>query len=497
MHPIISFANISKSFGGIQALSGISLHVDEGIFLGLIGENGAGKSTLMNILGGNIKPDEGSIRLRGERYSPERSSDAAEAGIAFIHQELNLFKNLSVADNLFIQNFPTSGLLIRQKEILRRTREWIDMLQLEIAPDDLVEKLQPGERQMVEIAKALNAGAEIIIFDEPTTSLTKRETEKLFDLLGRLKKEGKTIIYISHILEHVKKLCDQIAVMRDGKMVSSGPSSEFAISEMIESMCGRDIKQLYPEYSCSSTEETVLKVEKLTQKGVVKDISFSLHSGEILGMFGLMGSGRSECARLIFGLESPDSGSITIGKSELPPRSPLQSIQNRIAFVTEDRRTEGLLMEASIRDNLGLVSLNEYSTRSGFLKNQLLNTTLLDIQRMMNVKSSSPQQKVKNLSGGNQQKVVFGKWLVAEPLVFILDEPSRGIDVGAKSEIYSITSKLAEKGTGILLISSELDELIGVCDRILVMRQGQIVGEFKKRDFEEQRLLQSAFGEPV
>ena len=461
----------------------------------MIGENGAGKSTLMNILGGNVRPDCGAITLRGKPYAPGRSSDATDAGIAFIHQELNLFTNLSVADNLYIQNFPRRGILIRQKEKIRRTQEWLDALHLDIAPGDLVGKLQPGERQMVEIAKALSTGADIIIFDEPTTSLTSRETRRLFDLLARLKKDGKTIIYISHILKDIKSLCDRIVVLRDGELVDSGAAADFDIDQMIASMCGRDIKQLFPEFKRSLTGKVILKVDQMTQKGVVKDIDFQLHSGEVLGLFGLMGSGRSECARLIFGLESFDTGEITVGKTRFQAITPRDSIHHKMAFVTEDRRSEGLLMDASIEDNAGLVSLRSYGGRCGMINSRPLNEMLQKTIDSLHVKCGSLRQIVKHLSGGNQQKVVIGKWIPSDPLVFILDEPTRGIDVGAKFEIYSITSQLAVKGAGILFISSELEELTGLCDRILVMRQGRMVGEFPRQDFAEHQILQCAFGE--
>jgi len=496
MKPAVEFQNISKSFFGIDALTQVGFSVDRGRTLGLIGENGAGKSTLMNLLGGILFPDEGEIYIHGAKYAPKNPVDAADVGIAFIHQELNLFTNLTIADNLFITRYPKKRLvpLIKNKEIEEKTARVLSALKLQLSPNDLVEKLQPGERQMVEVAKALSAGADVLIFDEPTTSLTSRETEHLYDVIRSLKKEGKTIIYISHILEEVCDLCDDVVVLRDGSLVDSGPVEEFDINRMIASMCGCELDQLFPARQAKPSRDKCLQLEKISSPGIVKDISFSLFKGEVLGLFGLMGSGRSELARLIFGLDTFESGTITIDDKSNDSVTIQQNIQNKMAFISENRREEGLMMEASIRDNMMLVALNNFTGPFKII-NRNKNSRINESLKSLKIKSNSLSNPVKTLSGGNQQKVVIGKWLLSHPSVFIMDEPTRGIDVGAKYEVYSIINSLAATGTGILFISSELEELMGMCDRILVMHNGEISREFIKKKFDNHGILRSAFGE--
>lgn len=497
MNPIIEFVNIEKSFFGIKALSDVSFSIEHGRTLGLIGENGAGKSTLMNILGGNITPDRGQIFMRAESYNPHNPGDASKAGIAFIHQELNLFTNLSIADNIFMNRYPKTRLLpfIRKKDMARQTRELLESLQLDLLPNEMIEKLQPGERQMVEIAKAFSTGADIFIFDEPTTSLTSRETNRLFEMLRQLQAEGKTIIFISHILEDVLQVCHDLVVLRDGHVVETGPVKEFDIHKMITSMCGCQLDQVFPERAAAQKAEELLHVCNVSQSGIVKNINFNIQKGEIVGLFGLMGAGRSELARLIFGLDNFECGEISIAEKKMHKTSPETSIKHNVAFVTENRREEGLMMEASVRENIGLASLNNFVGDFKMLDRKKMDSAIKNVSGLLRIKADSIASPAKNLSGGNQQKVVIGKWLLAEPSIFILDEPTRGIDVGAKFEIYSIINDLAANGAGILLISSELEELLGMCDRILVMRYGEITGEFNKEHFDEHAIMRASFGE--
>ncbi|RPJ03030.1 MAG: sugar ABC transporter ATP-binding protein, partial [Chloroflexi bacterium] len=479
---ILEFRDISKAFFGVYALHDITLAVPRGHVMGLIGENGAGKSTLMNILGGVVRADSGEMFLNGQPHHPRNPSDAMHAGIAFIHQELNLFTNLSIAENIFIDSFPRLGRfpILDRRNIRQRTEELLHSIGLDLSPNVLVEKLSPGERQLVEITKALSIDANIIIFDEPTTSLTPRETEQLFGIIERLREAGKTMIYISHILQDVMAIADDITVLRDGELVGCGPRHEFDINRMISMMVGRSIEQLYPARISRPSDEVLLEVRDITQSGIVEDINFTLHKGEVLGLFGLMGSGRSELARIIFGLDEFEEGHILVNNRNSRRPSARDSIRNQVAFVTENRREEGLLMEIAIADNIALVSLPQFAQSiTQFVKYEEMIAAAHDVAGALQIKSGAiDRHPAKSLSGGNQQKVVIAKWLMSRPSIFIMDEPTRGIDVGAKYEIYAIINELAAQGTGVLFISSELEELMGMCDRILVMSRGEVRGEF-------------------
>lgn len=496
--PIFQFEHISKSFFGARALHDVSLAVRPGSVMGLIGENGAGKSTLMNILGGVLQPDEGRMRLCGRPYCTAGPADATAAGIAFIHQELNLFGNLSIIDNLFIDGFPRLGRtpLIHRRQATRRATAALAAVELDLSPKTRVDRLTPGNKQLVEIAKALHGGARIIIFDEPTTSLTSRETQRLFSLIERLRRDGCTILYISHALADVLRLADEIAVLRDGQVVQTGPRETFDIDTMIAAMVGRRIDQLYPTRRGAPGDRVLMSVSRVTEPGQVKDISFDLHEGEVLGLFGLMGSGRTELGRILFGLDPFRSGRIEVCGQSQRKRTARRSIAGRMAFVPEDRREEGLLMEASVAENMALVALPRYRRNRilSTLDRSALRRTLDDMIGALKVRCVDPRtDAVKNLSGGNQQKVVIGKWLLAEPVVCILDEPTRGIDVGAKYEVYSIIGDLADRGAGVVCVSSELEELTGMCDTLLVMSRGRIRGRFRRSEFNEERILAAAF----
>ncbi len=494
----LEFDRVSKSFFGVAALSDVTLSIPEGCLLGLIGENGAGKSTLMNALAGVITPDQGTMRLFGVPFHPTCPADATRAGIAFIHQELNLFSNLSVVDNLYIDGFPRLCRLpiIDKRKAYRQAAELLTAVDLCLSPATPIELLTPGERQLVEIAKALGRNARIIIFDEPTTSLTAAERSKLFQVIDNLRREGRTIIYISHSLDDVLRLADTIAVLRDGKLVSTGPGDQYSANRMVADMVGREIAQMYPARASAPGPESVLDVKSLTQPGMIKDISFTLHEGEVLGVFGLMGSGRSELARIVYGLDPFKSGSIRVRGTDAGAPSPIRSIRNGVAFVTENRRQEGLLMEAPVSENIDLSSLRRYA-RYGSARIIDRRAALKAARQMaesLQIKSGSiDRHRAKHLSGGNQQKVVIAKWLLTDPGILILDEPTRGIDVGAKYELYSIINDLASRGTAILYISSELEELTGMCDRILVMSNGEIQAQFRHSEFDQESVLQAAF----
>jgi ribose transport system ATP-binding protein len=501
MSALLETADLTKAFFGIKAVKGVSIAVEAGQILGLIGQNGAGKSTLMNLIGGVVQPDSGAMSFKGSAYAPRRPADANAAGIAFIHQELNLFTNLTIAENIFIDNFPKRGLgplrLVDNGAVTRKTREVLTAVGLEVSPDTQVDRLTPGERQLVEIARALYLDAALIIFDEPTTSLTARETERLFTLMRRLKEQGKGMIYISHILNDVRALADQIAVMRDGELVTQEPASKFDVRRMISLMVGRSIDNLFPPRTAPPLAEPLMQVKDVSTAGIVESIDFTLHKGEVLGLFGLMGSGRTELARMIFGLDEFEQGEIYIKGTRITHATPRQSIRNHVAFVTENRREEGLLMSINIAHNISLASLPTFArTPLQVLDEHAARNSAMQTASTLQLKSGDITiQPAKSLSGGNQQKVVIAKWLLSQPSIFIMDEPTRGIDVGAKYEIYSIIDQLAAEGSGILFISSELEELMGMCDRILVMSQGEIFAEFSREGFDQAAILEAAFRE--
>jgi ribose transport system ATP-binding protein len=497
--PLLECQGVGKSFAGVRVLRDVNFALRAGRTVGLVGENGAGKSTLMNILGGNLRSDAGAIYLDGRPYSPRDPTEATRQGVAFIHQELNLFSNLSIAENIFLTAFPTvPGLpLIRRSRLRQRTVELLAQVGLERPSETPVARLSAGERQLVEIAKALSLDARLLILDEPTTSLSTRETEFLFALLGRLRARGLAMIYISHTLSDVLRLCDDILVMRDGEVVEAGSRAEFTLDRLITLMVGRSLTQLFPARTGGARNTVVLEAKRLSQPGIVHKISFALHRGEVLGLAGLMGAGRSELARILFGLDPSAEGEISLNGSPLGGISTRQRIRRGMALLTENRREEGLCMEAAIADNLTLVSLADH-TRSParFLDFGKLQEAVATIRRAVGLTvTARDEQPVKTLSGGNQQKVVLAKWLLAKPSVLILDEPTRGIDVGAKAEVYRLITDLAGEGAAILVISSELEELMGLCDRILVMRRGTITDELTRAEFDQERILRAALGE--
>ncbi len=498
MESIVEFDGVGKEFFNVTVLRDVSFPVTRGHILGLVGENGAGKSTLMNILGGVIAADSGVVRLDGKDLILKNPQQAAERGIAFIHQELNLFPNLTIAENLFIPRFPVhkiAGLgLINRRDTREKTRECLRSVGLELSPDVVVADLSPGERQLVEIAKALNADARIVIFDEPTSSLSRPEVERLFLLMNRLRTEGMSMIYISHILGDVLRLCDDICILRDGQLVAHGPKGDFSSERMISFMTGRSFENLYPRRDTTPSDMPALEVRRLSQPGVVENLDLTLYRGEVVGLFGLMGSGRTELVRMIFGLDTFEQGELALGGSQERQPSPRESIRRGLAFLTEDRRVEGLCMDASVEENIALVALSSFAS-SGVIHKARLRKAVTDAGNAVSINIAAVRkQPVKTLSGGNQQKVVLAKWLLSNPTVLILDEPTRGIDVGAKYEIYRLINQCAQEGKAILFVSSEIEELLGVCDRILVIRAGEVCDCVARTEFNAERILRSAFG---
>ena len=490
----LRLTNVRKAFSGVPVLHGLNLDLKKGEVLGLMGENGAGKSTLMNIVGGVLRMDAGTMDLFDEPYAPRSASNATAKGIAFIHQELNLFTNLTVAENLFIDGFPTNRFgAIDRKEITRIAQQSIDRFSLPVTPDTRVEDLSTGVRQMVEISKALMKHARIMIFDEPTTSLSSREKSALFETIGELKQQGISMIYISHIIEDVLRLCDRITVLRDGQIAGTSPASELSENELIKRMVGRELTQIYPTIEKTISDTVLLEATHLQWRQKVKDVSLKLRAGEIVGLYGLMGAGRTELANVLFGVEQRDAGELAMNGCVMSHVSPSACISQNAAFITEDRRSEGLLMSKPVDDNLSLVKMADLTNRLGVVNVAERASNNRDAIKDLQIKVADPEkQLVSSLSGGNQQKVVFGKWVMKDPKIFILDEPTRGVDVGAKFEIYSIILNLAKRGSAVLFISSELQELMGTCDRILVMKEGSITGDVSKAEFDQERILEMA-----
>ena len=493
MNRLLECSQIGKSYFGVSVLRGVKLSLAAGSVLGLVGENGAGKSTLMNVLGGVTSPDAGSMRFDDADYRPQTPAEATQHGVAFVHQELNLFTNLSIAENLFIPAFPKNKFGFIDRKLMRtKTAELLSAVSLNVSPDTLVESLSPGERQLVEIARALGQNARLIIFDEPTTSLTSRETDRLFALIERLRAQGIAMIYISHVLPDVFRLCDEMLVLRDGEVVGAGCKDEFTTERLITLMVGRSLDQLYPTRDTQPAPAAVMQVSDLSQPGVIEGISFELRRGEVLGIAGLMGAGRTELARILFGLEPCARGSITINGAEISALTTRERIARGLAFLTENRREEGLLMNAAISDNLALTALPQFTT-GALIAQPRLTEAVKQMAASVQIRGGGQlHQPVKTLSGGNQQKVVLGKWLLRNPAVLMLDEPTRGVDVGARSEIYRIINQLAATGAGILFISSEIEELMGVCDRVLVMQRGAVAACFAREEFDREQILGAA-----
>jgi ribose transport system ATP-binding protein len=503
--PLLQFRGLSKSFFGIPVLSDVTLPVAPARVLGLVGENGAGKSTLMNVLGGVHPPDAGGMLLLGRPYSPRQARDARAAGIAFVHQELNLFTNLSVAENLFVDAFPRRRLgrltlpLVDRGAARDATRKLLEQVDLRVPPETPVADLSPGQRQLVEIAKALRFDARLLILDEPTTSLTAPEASRLFEIIRGLRGRGVSVIYISHRLQDVLDLCDDIAVLRDGRLVSHGRRAEYTEARMVTEMVGRDVGQLFGPYAQRGKPAGIpapaplLRVVDLSAPPAVRGVSLTLRAGEVLGVAGLMGAGRTELARAIFGLDPIASGAVEIDGRPFTP-SPRRSIRRGMAFLTENRREEGLMMDAAVPDNAALAALAEFArTPLKVVSNRRLRRAVTDATTAVRLHAAGlSRQTARTLSGGNQQKVVLAKWLLRRPRIFLLDEPTRGIDVGAKQEVYRLIASLAAEGAGVLMVSSEIEELIGTCDRIMVMARGRVTDEIARPDFDRERILRAA-----
>ncbi|MGI8747103.1 MAG: sugar ABC transporter ATP-binding protein [Deinococcus sp.] len=488
--PAAEFVGVTKSFGGVPVLHGVSFQIGSGEFHALIGENGAGKSTLMKILGGYQPPSGGEVRVGGVPAHFASSRDAEASGVVLIHQEFNLADDLSVADNIFLGR-ELGGLLVEGAAMNRRASEALARLGVDLDPRRRVRELSVPQKQLVEIAKGLSRDARLLVMDEPTATLTLRETDVLFALIRRLREGGVTILYISHKLDEVKALADTVTVLRDGRVVHSGPAAPPSPHEMAKLTVGRELEEVFPGKTVP-TEEELLRVEGLNVPGWAQGVSFALRRGEVLGFAGLVGAGRTEAFEGLLGLRPHTLGRAWVGGRPVRLGSPAAAARSGVVYLSEDRKGKGLLTDFGLRPNLTLTTLSHYAR------------PLLDIRaeerataravRESNVRAGRPDVPVSSLSGGNQQKLALARLLESSPEVLVLDEPTRGVDVGAKREIYALVQRLAASGKGVIVISSELPELLGLCSRVLVMREGRIVGELSGEGLSEREVIEYATG---
>ena len=491
---ILEMKGIYKYFRGVTALNDVSLTVHKAEILALVGENGAGKSTLMNILLGALQPDGGEILFKGRKFLPGSPAAALNAGISMIHQELTLVPDMSVSENIWLgreQLFTKRGYLnISARD--KATNELLSQLKINVDPAMPIKMLSVAQMQLVELARAVSYNSELIIMDEPTSSLTSSEISVLYDIVHSLSAKGTSIIFITHKLEGVFAICNTVTILRDGHFVDSKPIEALTKDEIIAKMVGRRVENLYPkEYA--DIGEVALEVKNFTREGCFSDVSFSVRKGEVLGFCGLIGAGRTELVESIFGIEKKTSGTLYLGGKETVIKSTKDAIAHGMAMVTEDRLRRGLIHKLSVKFNMSVAYLDRVC-RFGFANDTQIEKDCASMREALAIKVSSLNQLGGQLSGGNQQKVIIGKWMMTEPEILILDEPTRGIDVGAKAEIYRLICKLAQEGKAIIMVSSELPELMGISDRIIVMANGHQMGEFEREHFDSSSIMQAAFG---
>ncbi|MCL1895260.1 MAG: sugar ABC transporter ATP-binding protein [Clostridiales bacterium] len=488
---LLRFENISKAFPGVQALSEVSIDVKKGTIHALLGENGAGKSTLTKIISGIYRADSGEMTLEGQLVEPGNPREAQALGISVVHQELNLVDTLTVAENIFLGKLHKRGAFTDWNTVFAEAGKLIDDLGVSLAPQDVIKDLTIAQQQVVEICKAMTYNAKLFILDEPTATLTVNEIEKLFDIMRRIQRGGGTIIYISHRLEEVFEVCDELTVLRDGKSIGTKVVAETNKAELIRMMVGRELHEEYP-YVETPIGETVLEIKGLVREGKTEKADFYLRKGEILGFSGLVGSGRTELMRAILGIDRYSEGEVLLHGKKVRYRLFSEAIKDRFGFITEDRKRQGLVLGMSVERNITLASLKSVS-RFGFITFRKEAEVAKEYIGKLRVMTPSEKVDVKQLSGGNQQKVVLAKWLFVNSDIIIVDEPTRGIDVGAKVEIYKLLNDLTAEGKSVIMISSDMPELIGMCDRIYVMHEGRIKGELDRGVFSSERILQTAF----
>jgi ABC-type sugar transport system ATPase subunit len=493
---ILRAEHISKSFPGVQAVDDVSFGLRRGEILALVGENGAGKSTLVQILCGVQRSEAGEIFLEDVPRTFSSAYDALSAGISMVFQELSLVEGISIGENIFANRQPVGRMNnIKWRELHSETQDLLQRFNLKLDPGTLVKRLPMGTKQILEILKAISTDPKIMILDEPTSSLTETEINDLFEIIRNLQQEGISFIYITHKLGEVFQLADHVMVMRDGRYVGSRRVDEVSEDDLVAMMVGREINDMYgATIHTGQSREEYFRIDDFSRKGVFRDIQFGLHRGEILGLAGLVGAGRTELARAIFGIDPKGQGKIVLEGKEIQINSPQEAIDQGLAYLTEDRKGQGLFLDMSILDNLIAPVLKEFANWFGFMVHSKITNDVSNRIQQFDINTPSALQKVLNLSGGNQQKCMIAMWMGIEPRVIIFDEPTRGVDVGARSEIYHKLRELAEAGTGIIMISSDLPELIGICDRILVIHQGQITGEVYRDEFSEELIMAYAAG---
>ena len=490
---ILETRNIRKEFPGVVALKDVSLKVRRGTVHALLGENGAGKSTLIKIISGVYNQTSGEIFFNGQDVGLMNPDKAMDMKIAVVHQELNLVPQMTVAENVFVGREPvTKRGTVDFRQMEKRTAEILRRFQIDLNPKARVADLSIANQQIVEIAKTLSLDMDFIVMDEPTDVLTDNEIEKLFDIIRNLREQGKTIIYITHRLDELKQICDDFTILRDGQFIETGSIGDYTQNQIVTLMVGRDLSDMFPYVKAKPGKEE-LRLEDCTRDGVVENISFSVHKGETVGFAGLVGSGRTELARCIFGADRFDSGKIFIDGKETEISSVGKAIENGIYYTTENRKEDGMYLNTTVDFNMTISSLDDILTHRVLSKKKETFLTN-DMGKRLAVKTPGMKAMIKNLSGGNQQKVIFARALLTKPKIIILDEPTRGIDVGAKTEIYHIINNLKEEGNAVIMISSELPELLGICDRILVMHEGKLNGEFSREEATEENIMQCAFG---
>lgn len=488
----IEMKDIYKSFGKNDVLKGVDFTLNEGEIHALVGENGAGKSTLMNILSGVLPKDKGEILIDGKKVEINNTNDAKKYGISFIHQELSDWPDLTVMDNIFMNNEIRKGIFLDKDSMRKKSIELLKRFDLDIDPDTKVSKLSVGQRQMMEIAKANLNKVNVLILDEPTSALTNNEIDKLFKLIKILRDQKVSMIYISHRMEEIFSLTNKITVMRDGKSVSLMDTNKTCEKEVVSAMVGRDIGDFYPQMD-AEISDVKIEIKDFSRKGYFENINIKAKKGEVLGISGLMGAGRTEIMRSVFGLDPKDRGEVFIDGKKVVINKPIDAIKNKIGFVTENRQEEGLILDESIRENISLLNFDKFSKNSFIDKNKEknLSNSLVD---SFKVKTQSSESKVSDLSGGNQQKVVFAKWYAINPEILILDEPTKGVDVGAKREIYDLIKDLTKKGVSIILISSDLPELLSLSNRIYVIYEGKMQGEISSDNASQEKVMTLATG---
>jgi rhamnose transport system ATP-binding protein len=491
--PAIELRGVRKSFGGVQAVRGVDLALMPGEIHAVVGENGAGKSTLVRILGGVYRPDEGSVVVEGERVDLHSPADARARGVAVIYQEPALFPDLDVAENIFMGRQPRGRLGIDWREMYREVGELMGSLGVALDPRTPIQGLSVADQQLVEIAKALSLDARVVVMDEPTAALSSRETEQLFRIVKGLRERGVAVLFISHRIEEVFELGDTVTVLRDGEHVITEPAAQLDAAVLIRHMVGRELGELFPKEH-ADIGAPLLEVRGLARQGVFEDVSFTLRRGEILGLAGLVGAGRTEIARALFGIDKLDSGEILLEGRPVAIRSPSDAVSAGLAFVPEDRQHQGLVLEMAIERNATLPILRRL-TRLGLIQRRRERAVAREYTGRLQVKAAGLDLPATSLSGGNQQKVVLAKWLATDPSLLILDEPTRGIDIGTKAEVHRIVSGLAARGLGILLISSELPEVLAMADRVLVMHEGRITGEFGRDEADQEKIMHAATGQ--